>query len=213
MIFASLKNSQKSKVLYEYKQKSFKVKIIKKTLYLYLLLCTLTIQPYEFDLISIKDLLTQRPDIEYIKCSDIESFEYKPFPISRFPELQPNKGLLAETFILRIPNGQAGSYHGWIKIDNNIISEGFSPYFSLDYQVRSIKKNSFEKIKKITGKVAVLTMQLDSFYCHWIYNILGRLALLELIAYSASPCLTIVPSYPSATNLAWAFLRSASFLI
>jgi len=156
------------------------MKFIKKAFYFYIQLCSLTNQSHDFDLISIQDLLPQRPDIEYIKCHEIEPFEYKPFPISQFPELQPNKGLLAETFILKIPNGQACSWHGWIKVDNYIVHDLISHLFSLNYQLRLLSQTSFTNIKKIKGKVAVITLMADTCFFHWIFNILGRLALLEI---------------------------------
>lgn len=134
----------------------------------------------DFNLISIKELLAQRPDIEYMKCHDVEPFEYKPFPFSQFPELQPNKGLLAETFILKIPNGQACSVHGWIKSDNNIIHDFILHHYSLDAHIDFLNKTPFTNLKKITGKVAVITLSFDICFGHWIYNVLGRLALLEL---------------------------------
>lgn len=137
-------------------------------------------QPHDFNIASIQDILKQRPDIEYIKCHDAQHFEYKPFPISRFPELQPKKGLLAESFIAKIPNGQVCSWHGWIKIDNNIIQEFIFPYAMLNGQKDMLKYFKFQNIKKIKGKVAVITMPFDNCYGHWMCNVLGRLALLEL---------------------------------
>lgn len=144
-----------------------------------ILFCYFSLQPCNFNIISIHDLLKIHPDIEYIKCHETESFEYNPFPISRFPELQPNKGLLSETFIAKIPHGQACSVYGWIKLNNHIISDSFPPYHSLETQIQTIDKKSFENVIKITGKVAVITMNFDYCYFHWVYNILGRLALLE----------------------------------
>jgi len=148
--------------------------------FIFLLCFSSIIQPHDFNIISIQDILIQRPDIEYIKCHDAQPFEYKPFPISRFPELQPNKGILAETFIAKIPNGQVCSWHGWIKIDNNIIQNFIFPYATFTGQKDMLKYFKFNNIKKIAGKVAVITMPFDNCYGHWMINILGRLALLQL---------------------------------
>lgn len=142
-------------------------------------LSTISLSPQDFNLITIQELLSQRSDIEYIKCYDREPFEYKPFPISQFPELQPNKGLLAETFILKIPNGQVCSWHGWIKVENNIIHDFIFHHRSLNTHLIFLNKTPFTNLKKINGKVAVITLEADTCYGHWIYNILGRLALLE----------------------------------
>lgn len=153
---------------------------IKNIVLSYLTIVSSIINTHDFNIISISDVLKKYPEIEYIKCHDIQPFQYKQFPISKFPELQPNNGLLAETFILKIPNGQACSLYGWINIDNNILKESFSPYYSLESHIQLINKNAFQKVKKVKGKVAVLTMNFDYCYFHWIYNILSRLTLLEM---------------------------------
>jgi hypothetical protein len=98
---------------------------------------------------------------------------------SRFPELQPHKGLFAPTFIAKIPNGQVCSVHGWIKKDNYIIQDFIPTCHPLGFNLQALEKQPFANLKKITGKVAVLTSKLDIYYSHWMYNILGRLALLE----------------------------------
>lgn len=147
---------------------------------LFFCIVSISVPNYNFDIVSIYDLLKTRPDIVYIKCFDAQSFEYKPFPIARFPELHPNKGLLAESFIVKIPNGRVCSWHGWIHIDNKIIQECIFPYAMLIGQKDMLKHFNFQNLKKIIGKVAVITMPFDNCYGHWICHVLGRLALLEL---------------------------------
>lgn len=128
---------------------------------------------------SIHDVIKNRSDITYIKCQDIEPFDYKPFPIARFPELEPHKGLLSETFVTIIPNGQVCSWHGWVKVEDAIIEESIIHLNSRTAQVETLALYPFEQIKKIPGKVAVITMMFDTVFGHWLYNILGRLALIE----------------------------------
>ncbi len=152
-----------------------------KKLFLFYFYClSIAIPNYNFDIVSIYDLLKTHPDIEYIKCFDAQPFEYKLFPIARFPELHPNKGLLAESFIAKIPNGRVCSWHGWIQVGNQIIQECIFPYAMLIGQKDMLKHFKFQNLKKITGKVAVITMPFDNCYGHWICHVLGRLALLEL---------------------------------
>ncbi len=135
---------------------------------------------HNFNLITVQDLLKKDPNIEYIQCHDKEAFKYTPFPIARFTELQPNKGLFGPTFILKIPNGQVCSVHGWIKVNTMIVQEFIPTYSSLTNQLQNLQNTPFENLKKIKGKVLVLTMSCDICYSHWLYNILGRLALIEL---------------------------------
>lgn len=134
---------------------------------------------HQVNITSIHDIMTERPDIEYITCHDIESFDYTPFPLARFPELHPNKGLIAPTYIVKIPQGQVNSLHGWIKVDNHIVSEFIPSYFSLTTQMQCLQNTPFQAPQKIKGRVAVLAMSCDACFGHRIYNVLGRLALLE----------------------------------
>lgn len=139
------------------------------------------IYPSDLDIKPLKELLPTYPEIEYIKCHDAQLFEYKPFPISKFPELQPHEGLFAETFILKIQNGQTGSTHCWVKVDNAIIEECLAPYLSMATHQYTLQQYCpFKNIKHIKGRVAVLGMMWDDGYFHWIGNVLGRLALLEM---------------------------------
>ena len=149
-----------------------------KTTNLYLIIFyTYSLSAHNVNLISIKDLMQQRPNIEYIKCQDKQPFHYKPFSLSKFPELQPHKGLLAESFVVTIPGGRVCSWEGWIEVDGLIIQDFIINLGSLQSQIERIEKTKFENLKKISGRVAVITMVFDSCFFHWIYNVLGRLAL------------------------------------
>lgn len=139
--------------------------------------CTSFTQACNF--ISVQELLQKRPDVTYIKCQDAQPFEYKPFPISRFPELQPHKGLLAETFILKIPNGQVYSSTGYIKSNNDIITDFFPHNESLQYSKNECRKWPAGSPQKIKGKVVVLTTLYNNTYFHWIHDVLPRLNLID----------------------------------
>lgn len=129
---------------------------------------------------TIKDLLKSRPDIEYMKCHDAEPFHYQPFEISKYPEFQPHQGLFSESFILKIPNGSVGSHMGWIKVDGAFVQDCMEQHWSLATRVDMLENRPFKNVTHIPGKVAVITMLFDSCYSHWMYNVLGRLALLEM---------------------------------
>ena len=168
-----------------FKNKSFLILRNNKN-YLLLPICifltSLTLEGYahNFNITSLYDLLETHPEIEYRQIHDVESFEYEPFAMAKFPELQPNKGLFAPTFIATIPHGQVCSFHGWIKVGNNIIKEFVPNSHSLAFNLSFLEKQPFTNVKKIKGRVAVITSKLDIYYSHWLYNILGRLALLDL---------------------------------
>ena len=150
-----------------------------KRIFLLLTLSTLTYSS-SVKIQSISELLANRPDVEYIKCHDSQYFHYDSFDIAKFPELEPNEGLFAESYILKIPNGQVGSQIGFIKVDGAIIKDCMSQNWSLSTQMNIVENKPFKNIKHIKGRVAVITMMFDSCYSHWLYNVLGRLALLEM---------------------------------
>ena len=134
----------------------------------------------DLSILPIEKILKINPEIEYIKCNDPLPFKYESFKISKFPELQPNEGIFAQKFIVKIPNGQVGLHFGWIKVGQNLIEEFMAPYWSHATQMDILQRNPFHDIAKIKGKVAVISTIFDSCFSHWIYTILGRLALLEI---------------------------------
>lgn len=138
-----------------------------------------------YTLVSLAEILASHPEISYIKCHDAESYEYESLPFTQYAQLRPCKGLMAETFVIKIPQGQVASYDGLVAIDNMIIDESLPPFFNHTYYENKYKNISAQEIKKIPGRVAVITTFVDCIYGHWLFNILARLALLEMsgIAY------------------------------
>lgn len=138
-------------------------------------------------IVSIYDMMKNNPSITYAKCHDAMSFDYKPFPLSVYPEYQPSKGLFAETFVATIPHGAVCSSLGFVVSDNAIVKELLSQTFSIGrYQELLEKINVTDRIpKKMTGRVAVLTRVSTDIYGHWLVDVLGRLEFLRMhnIAY------------------------------
>lgn len=132
----------------------------------------------------LSEVMLDCPEIQYIKVHDEQFFEYEPFSISKYPELQPNKGLYSETFILKIPNGQVFSDHGYIRVGGNTIVEDVLPSYRTknfyNKHLNLYQKELFTGVKKIKGKVAVATSSWPGVYGHWLFTILTRLALLEM---------------------------------
>lgn len=132
--------------------------------------------------ISLYSLLKTNPEIQYFKCHDAYEFNYAPFPLSIFPDLQPHQGLFAETFVTIIPNGQVYSHHGFIKYDDKIIKEFFSQIGPIQAHLKYAQEEKPKKDPVIfPGKVAVLTRIFANSYSHWTYDILARLALIDLL--------------------------------
>lgn len=132
--------------------------------------------------ISLYDLLKTNPEITYVKCHDAQYFNYRPFPLSIFPEQQPHQGLFAETFVTIIPNGQAYSHHGFIQYEGKVIEEFFSQVGTTNPHKHYAQEEKPQKDPVIFhGKVAVLTRIFANSYSHWTYDILARLALIDML--------------------------------
>ncbi len=134
------------------------------------------------NLVSLYDLLPNHPEIQYFKCHEQQHFNYNPFPLSIFPDLQPHQGLWAETFVTIIPNGQAYSHHGFIQYNGQIIKEFFSQVGPIVAHTNYAQEEKPKKPPVIFhGRVAVITRIFANAFSHWTYDILGRLALLEIL--------------------------------
>ncbi|MBI2344840.1 glycosyltransferase family 61 protein [Candidatus Dependentiae bacterium] len=131
-----------------------------------------------FSVKPVQDILQQYPNIRYTKCFDEISFSYRPFPLINNFKMQPNFGRFKETFILTIPNGSVYSKLGLFFIDNCFIKELM--WKEIEYNLLSIKPIKEKNIIHFSGRVAVIAQITYNNYCHWINEILSRLALLEL---------------------------------
>ncbi|MBI2345147.1 glycosyltransferase family 61 protein [Candidatus Dependentiae bacterium] len=130
-----------------------------------------------FKITPLQKILAQHPELIYQKVYHEIPFEIPPFPI--IPSM-PHKGIFKELFILHIPNGIMKSYDGHIIIDDGFIEE----LVWGDNNLRLIPQNTQEinplNTIQIPGKVLVLSQIGSMNYCHWILEILGRLAIIEM---------------------------------
>ncbi|MBI2345144.1 glycosyltransferase family 61 protein [Candidatus Dependentiae bacterium] len=155
---------------------NFLRKYKKKFIYLILYLSFNTISP--FKITSLKTILKEHPEIIYQPVCDELPFKIAPFQIA--PSF-PHKGTFEKLFILTIPNGLVRGMHGHVIIHDTFIEEliwgGLINSFQIPFNTQNIDP---ETVLKVPGKVAVIS-QLDSKnYCHWLLEILGRLAILEM---------------------------------
>lgn len=151
---------------------------MRRLLYIILLYASCLYSSEALCLKSIHSIIKKHPEITYIKINDFKPFDYKPFPLSKFPERQPHQGTFAETFIATIPNGQAYSSNGWIKVGNDIVLECMveTQYVS---QKKTLETFQSQNPKKINGTVAVITGFWRDTYFHWMRTVIGRLAMLQ----------------------------------
>lgn len=131
-----------------------------------------------FQITTLQKVLHLHPEITYQKIYDELPFEIPPFPIA--PSFK-HKGTFKELFVLTIPHGTVRGIHGHVMVDNHFIEEliwgGAINTFQIPFNTQNFDP---AHTLKIPGRVAVIS-QLDSKnYCHWINEILGRLAILEM---------------------------------
>ncbi|OGB86045.1 hypothetical protein A3J41_01175 [candidate division TM6 bacterium RIFCSPHIGHO2_12_FULL_38_8] len=140
-----------------------------------------------FQLISLQNLMQKHPEIQYQKCLDPISFKYEKFSIL---PAYANQGTFHECFALTIPNGRVQARQGFTFVDNFFINE-FVWADRPDALVIA-QQIPINKMLKVTGRVAVITQMAFQSYSHWLNEVLGRLALLEMnhISYDwlYTPC-------------------------
>ncbi|MBI2344838.1 glycosyltransferase family 61 protein [Candidatus Dependentiae bacterium] len=130
--------------------------------------CWFKIQP-------LAQILKNNITVQCYKCLEKIPYNFKPFPPSN---LYPHQGLCSDCFILNIPNGRAQGKEGNVFVNGLIIDEMI--WQGLFQPLVIIPKISEDKIIKISGRVAVIAQPLYEYYFHWIQDILGRLALIEM---------------------------------
>lgn len=145
---------------------------------IYVIFFTFCTPIHSFKITTLQKVLQEHPEITYQKVHDELPFEIPPFQIA--PSFK-HKGTFKELFILTIPHGIVRGIHGHVMVDNHFIEEliwgGPINTFQIPFNTQNIDPTT---ILKIPGKVAMIS-QLDSKnYCHWLYEILGRLSILEM---------------------------------
>lgn len=128
-----------------------------------------------YTITPLNQILQQYPEIQYVPCLGNVHFNIAPFPPA---PLFPHEGYFKECFILKIPNGKVQSQFGFVLIEDQFIKEMI--WADQPHLLSNIVPINEESIHKVPGKVAVLAQYVYNSYCHWIGEVLGRLALLEM---------------------------------
>lgn len=126
----------------------------------------------------LSEVLWTNENIEYLQCSDEESFEYAKLSVVDDHYLHPYKGIFENTFILGIPQGEVFGRDGWVLVNDMVISElVWQNVFPSNQMIHKAREN---RPVAIPGRVAVIAQSGYTYYYHWIAEVLGRLALLEM---------------------------------
>jgi capsular polysaccharide biosynthesis protein len=132
------------------------------------------IHSHWFDIVPIKELLKRYPFIQYHKVYDPITYDYEKLSILT---ALPSKATFDELFVLTIPNGMVQSEKGYVLIDNHFIAEMI--WADQPQTLRAIQKILPSQLVHAPGRVAVISQSCDDNYCHWLQEVLCRLALLE----------------------------------
>ncbi|MBI2344839.1 glycosyltransferase family 61 protein [Candidatus Dependentiae bacterium] len=129
-----------------------------------------------FKIDSLQKVLLDNPEILYTKIIEPLDFEYSKFD---YTNKFPHKGSFKELFILSIPQGVVQGNEGYVFIHDRMIEEliwrqRYDNFYKFIY-----KKYDFIPLS-IPGRVAVIAQQGGDHYFHFVYESLGRLALLEI---------------------------------
>ncbi|MBI2345155.1 glycosyltransferase family 61 protein [Candidatus Dependentiae bacterium] len=123
---------------------------------------------------SLEQVLKENPSIKCLHCLGKFPYDFPPFLEPKYP----NKGIFEECFILSIPQGKVQGFSGNVLIGDSIIKE-----MIWAQDINSLKdlvvvpENS---IINLPYKVAVIVQNASYNYCHFLHEVLGRLALLEM---------------------------------
>lgn len=132
-----------------------------------------------FKTVPLEYILKINPQVNYQQVVDKVYFDYPEFALSsKFP----HKGYFDELFMLSVPQGKVQGMCGHVFIQN-LLSDEMARGDRFECLVE-IPKVPEQNIKKVSGKVAVIAQHgvggKWANYYHAIYEVLGRLALLEI---------------------------------
>lgn len=135
----------------------------------------------KFPIASIYDLIKTDTTITLEGCHDAISFNFTPFPLSVYPDRQLPTGVLQKDFVARIPQGRVCSKLGFVLTSQNtLIKELLPQTFPMERHIKNLEETAFVGLQKISGRVAVITRNNTDCYFHWLQDILGRLAILQI---------------------------------
>jgi len=135
--------------------------------------------PDFIQIISLDEILKNNDKIWYQKVQDAYKFDRKKFPLSKNVQWWTKDIEIPETFIISVPHGRVYSKQGLVIFDDNKVAE------ELIWQASALRRGGLlnitdlPELKKIPGKVAVITQAGCWNYYHWMVEILPKIAMLQ----------------------------------
>ncbi len=138
----------------------------------------LSLNAWHCDLISLQEIYKLDRRIECKDCFGEIPFKYNKLPFERDHFLHPYKGKFLKSYIVTIPEGKVIGCDGSIIFDKKLVRDFvWQNCFILNSIWEEFQKKN---VIELSGCVAVLAQAGYTYYYHWMVEILGRLALLEM---------------------------------
>ncbi len=151
---------------------------MKKILFFMVSISTAFLKAWHCDLISLQQICSLNPSVLYEPCYDEILFEYNKLPFDRDYILHPYQGKFLSSYIVTIPQGRVIGCDGLIIFNKKLVRDFV---WQNCFILRSIWDKFLEKnVLEVSGKIAVLAQAGHTYYYHWLVEVLGRLALLEM---------------------------------
>lgn len=126
--------------------------------------------------IDLNSVLSKRSDILYQKCFPTIPFCYNPLPVTSNHYLHPYEGYFNKSFIVTIPHGKFFGTDGWILEGDDVIQNFV---WQNCYPSKTMLENSKPSLY-MKNRIAVISQTGYTYYYHFLVEVLGRLALLEM---------------------------------
>lgn len=115
--------------------------------------------------------------IDYVSCSGFVPFSYQPTPLTSNHFLHPHVGSFLPMFIAHIPRAKIAGYNGLVIVDDRVVKDviwqNCYPLSEYVDQVMMVDGNRYKN-------VAVIAQAGHEYYYHFLLEVMGRLALLEM---------------------------------
>jgi len=140
---------------------------------------------------TIAQFVQEYPETKLIACTHNHAFNYTPYPLyEKYPQSHfQSTGYYNDLSVIEIPSGVAYiDLAGRIFVNDRYIRETFySPFdpFIEGFMgrigdIEYLEEYDLGYVAKIPGRVAILSHPAPFMYGHWVFDILGQLALLEM---------------------------------
>lgn len=141
----------------------------------------------DIDMVSVETIVKKYKDqIGYQEFTPRHELYFNPIPFApqEFHQYQPNHVTLAPTWVLTIPRGRVCSKTGYVFIDEKYLLRNLlchAGWFVHQLNLLNWEKQNFKNPRKVSGRVAVITRLGAENYSHFMVDVLGRLAILEMM--------------------------------